>query len=675
MSEAVSAFLNGLLGIPVFVYIDDITFLGAESTIQLYADAMREFLGILGVAVAPEKTEIARYGEELEVLGIMFRPHADRCEIWVPEKKTAMIEEKTSEIMELIQTAPKAAANSARILDRLKRLSGYFIHTLFSRKRKRMTPLTKFIYWLTSNEKQFIPMIASEKNRRSLTFLLQRMSAFLRRREKYAIRTEDARRGRRHLFTDASADGTDVALGAVLYDHQQNSDYHLITHMDNSPAVHSVVKGQLRQPLTTAVIIALHEFQLEKLPSTYHFYAYVNTHANPADRRADAIAKDYGLLTVAQCLKMKANRPHATRPNNFYNTSRKRVEQCEEVPVKRMKATRLVPLHLSKKWSMSDQAVLRVWPSEEWYPRTEGLEDRNSKWKVYMQFCRCRNPSAFFEVEQYQHPAQVEWLKQHHPIVTWATLQSFGMFLIDHGYQTPLGYISVASQRLRELNVLDRENPHSSQIQTQTFERLKAVLADMDPTKAVPPTVAKVELLTKREQQAFSFWMSSGLRPQSMAHVRPDLIFGQQPVSDWVKVLVPVVKVNAKPGEFFAIFVPADCYDARMLPIEKSELASLCRRAGTTTYGPRRALAIFLRLAQVHQQILPRKECPRFRKFKERVQAHMGWSPSSDMWEEEYSKDALLYLRHTFAVHRKLKEWLTIPAARPDLGSWANYAN
>ncbi len=89
----------------------------------------------------------------------------------------------------------------------------------------------------------------------------------------------------------------------------------------------------------------------------------------------------------------------------------------------------------------------------------------------------------------------------------------------------------------------------------------------------------------------------------------------------------------------------------------------LCRKLGTTPYGVRRSLAMWLRFRSLECGATPAGDelaMKKFEVFKRKVTNHFGWSESSLMWEETYSVDCLKYINHKFYVHPDIQWWFTV---------------
>eukprot|EP00392_Amoebophrya_sp_AT5.2_P006327 g6338.t1 len=289
------------------------------------------------------------------------------------------------------------------------------------------------------------------------------------------------------------------------------------------------------------------------------------------------------------------------KKNNWHNDPKLKIEWFEDKKVRRARAKPLVGRKQAKEWPLSSQSILTIWRDEDWYMRNGGS------------------------------------------------------YLLDCGYLNPDAYVSVVGMRLRALNVLEQHNPHASVLMAQTFARLGALMLDHDSTKALPPNLSLAYKLTARERAIFSLWMQSGLRPRSLLHVRPDMIKRDQ-MSPWAEVAVPVVKVDPKPGEVFKIFVPAALVHEHLLPFTISDLAGICKTLGTTLYGPRRALALWFRIRAAELGIYPKLEDgksdnPAHVIFKCAVCTHMGWTPTSTMWEDEYTIDVFQHQYKSFHIH------------------------
>eukprot|EP00392_Amoebophrya_sp_AT5.2_P003948 g3953.t1 len=240
------------------------------------------------------------------------------------------------------------------------------------------------------------------------------------------------------------------------------------------------------------------------------------------------------------------------------------------------------------------------------------------------------------------------------------------MWLIDCEYQAPLHYMSLVGDRLRELNLLEKANPHAQNLMTKAFERVKKLVFENSPVKAVPPNLTKVSTLSPRHKATFAFWQQTGLRPVSLVEVRADMV-EIQPLSQYAKTKVPKIKVDALPGEIFSIKVPLPVYKKEMLPITKSDVTIIAMALGTTGYGPRRALAIWARLYMcelgIHDSSTDPTQKNRYLNYKTTVDEHLGWVAGSDMWTAEYSKDAWQWRDTAFAIHPLTANWFKTAGA------------
>lgn len=389
-----------------------------------------------------------------------------------------------------------------------------------------------------------------------------------------------------------------------------------------------------------------------------------------------ALARRFGLKPPK---KSKVAVRKLAKTDNYYNARNFRMETFEKSIFNDGKAKKLVTRADAKLWPLRDECVFRIWEDEPWYLRGGGrdkINNRNSKWRAWMHYCRLKLPHCFFEIDSIDTDAKAERFRRKHPNVTWTQLQKFGEFLADAEYRNPSHYVSAVGQRLRSINALDRYNPLSCCLMKQTFQRLNKLASDFSQKRAVPPNTAKMNLLTAREKMTFATWQQSGLRPKSMLELRRDMVYEEQD-SAFVRIIVPVVKVDPEPGEFFAVWIPKDCFDINTLPFTCQDLHSIAGKLGTTTYGVRRALAIWLRLLLMNLGIEPKIQdanhgkahkfsvgaCakwvanPKFEMFKTKVCAHLGWSKNSTTWEDVYSSDALQYLNTEFAISPLMRSW------------------
>eukprot|EP00392_Amoebophrya_sp_AT5.2_P005051 g5060.t1 len=643
VSEPFSHFLNHILGIPSCVYIDDIIFLGAPECIHLYADCVRKLAALLGLAVAPEKTEVATYSETIEILGINFTPQEHRMVVDLPQKKKDLINEKINTMLALLANEASIKAQCDSIKPELERLSGLFIHALFSRKHKRSIPVTKYIYeliWL--DEKEFRDKIFGKKSRKSLIMILKKINKTVQEEPPYEIAIFAATKGRKHVMTDASLDKSGkVALGGLTWLDEQDTcigysihlqqhelpaamrgqaimsyelialalaqrlfhrflhQAHLICHCDNIGAVYAIVKGQCDSAYATATTFVLNDFCTEHYPTSYQFYAYVSTNWNASDActRKD-LEKD---LIAAFAPRMEFSR--------------------EQI---------LAELHkMSEEISTAQQEFQLHMRKDE-----QGLQARNSKWRTWMQYTKYNRPDLHWEPDNYKHDHQVEWLKKNHPNVSWNEMQKCAMWLLDCDYKNPQHYMSTVGQRLRSLNALERENPHASAMMTSAFEKVKKLIVEASAQKAVPPNITRISELSTRHKKIFALWMQTGLRPASIVAIRDDMVETYE---------------NSNYVTLKAV------YKKECLPITKKDISEIAKTLGATTYGPRRGLAIWCRLHACEKGITPNSTNAntkqRFEDYRAEVGQHMGWMPRSNMWLDEYATDAFQWIHTPFAIH------------------------
>eukprot|EP00392_Amoebophrya_sp_AT5.2_P010927 g10997.t1 len=589
VSEPLNHFINRILGIPAYVYIDDIIFYGASECIGLYADSVRRLCALLGLAVAPEKTETASYGQTLEILGIEFTPHEDRCVIDLPLKKKQLIAEKVEALLALIKSDDTVKANFNSIRPELERIDGLFIHALFSRKHKRNIPATRFIYDLLAEDAEdFRKSIFGKKSRTTLSMMLKKINRTVQEAEPYVIQIRAATRGRHHMMTDASKDKSDkVALGGLVWlDESKCIGYSIHLNQNELPAT---MRGQSIMSYEL-IAVTLAQRLLRKHIDTTHVICHCDNAG--AVFAIEAQARSYGLQIQP---KVDQELKHMGATNNYHNDPKRAL-------------------------------------------------DRNSKWRTWMLYTRQFRPDLHWEPDNYEKDHQVQWLKQNHPDV----------WLIDCEYKYPQHYMSLVGQRLRSLNVLESKNPHAAAMMTQTFERVKKLVVEASAMKAHPPDLTRIANLNQREKKIFAMWQQCGLRPNSMISIRKDMVEHREE-SNYVKIKVPEIKIDAKPGEMFEVVIPKAVYKPEVLPISRNDLIKIAKELGTSTYGPRRGLAIWCRLLACEHGLTPNSTNPvtkqRFQDLKTEVGQHFGWLPKSNMWIDEYAVDAFQWINTSFAIH------------------------
>eukprot|EP00392_Amoebophrya_sp_AT5.2_P013731 g13860.t1 len=703
ISESVSRMLNVIFKIPTFVYVDDIIIFASDELLQLYTDTARRLLAKLGVAVAPEKTTLCFKGQKIEILGIDFAPTEEKAEISLPEKKAALLGAKADELLRLLADGGFPTIGLDQLRKKLESFTGSVLHAIYNRRHKAGLPLTRFIFSMTKDKGVFPQKIGSARNREILRLLIQRIKASIESREVWSIKLNAAGQGRLHLMADASSSDGVVAIGGILYHLNGSSSgytrylrqrelppilrghsilvyellaivvaikifkssikgHNLIAHCDNTAAVFGIVKGQLHARTPTAVIAALVSECNESIPDTYTLWAYINTLANAAD--------------ACTRVPKAATQVHGPK-HNYYNSHKLKLHHYEEKsapPPKRAKATSIVHPKQHVAWPLKEESIFIIWPGERWHNRNDpqAVNKRNSKWRTWMYWCFHHEPTLFFNADLIKTKQQAQLLEQLHPSVKWSTLQIYGEYLADCEYRNPENYISLVGGRLREINALERGNVRATVLMTQTFSRMARLMEDRLPQKAIPPNLAKLDLLTRREKQTFVFWTQCGLRPKSMTQVRSDMIHEEPMMGAFTRVMVPSIKIAPKQGETFAVWVPSDCLAKSMFPVDENELNRIAQKLGATGYGPRRALAIYLKLFQgmlgIQVRDLDGNVSHRFTRYKSLVDTHMGWTEGSNMWEKEYSVDCWSYQQSRFAISAKLKSWFDIVSRSESCG-------
>eukprot|EP00392_Amoebophrya_sp_AT5.2_P010517 g10581.t1 len=467
---------------------------------DLYMDSIREMLAIAGIAVAPEKCEVAPMGEPLEMLGIIFHVYEDRIEVHLSNKKIRMISGKI--------------------------------------------------------DKKQLP-----ENLRRASILVY---------ELIAIKIAQV------VFADEYAEAS------------------VVQHCDNAGAVYGLVKGKQKK--------------------TGNKYSGVLPHFR---------------LEIQEHLKEDPKRPRAEN---------------------------IVPRAVSSKWPLTDAQIIFVWPEESAHLGSEkGLPVRNSKWRAWMLYTLANLKETLFDPNSIKTKEQCQALRDGHPNVLWAQLQLFGQWLYEKEIQTPKACVALVAQRLRSLNALERFNPQSGHLQTLTFKALETYGERFEPCRAMPPDTAKVNRLSRREQVLFTIWMATGLRKESMASIRNDLIQLVTPEKKFMQAIIPAIKSVPVPGETFSVYFPAKLYSEGIFPVEPLELDKIAMTLGTTSHGVRRALAIYLRRRAAEVGATPGTR--EYAIFKKRVCDSFAWTQNSLMWEGVYSLDVIKYVNTTFMVHPDVDAW------------------
>eukprot|EP00392_Amoebophrya_sp_AT5.2_P017269 g17599.t1 len=316
--------------------------------------------------------------------------------------------------------------------------------------------------------------------------------------------------------------------------------------------------------------------------------------------------------------------------NQFQVTKIEQLGELAPPPNKRGKVEPVVPKELAKEWPLREHSVITLWPDEDFFLRNNGLASRNAKWKAWMFYCKNHLKKAFFEVDKYQNREQAEFLREHHPNIMRSEVQQFGIFLLDCDYKNPEHYVSLVGQRLRSINALERGNMMAHALMNQTINRLKRLGVEWSKHGAFPPDLTACEHLSNRHKMIFEFWMATGLRPKSLQSIRADLAYRQ-------------------------------CGS-------QEDLVKITKTLNTSLYGPRRALAIYLRLRTCElgvKAILPGgKANPTFLAMKAEVNRWMGWSKTSNMWETVYAVDAWDWKHTGFQIHPLVRSYFDSVALR-----------
>eukprot|EP00392_Amoebophrya_sp_AT5.2_P005829 g5839.t1 len=546
ISELLDKVLNEILMMPALVYIDDIAFAATPGLIDLYMETIRKMLAIAGIAVAPEKCETAKMGEEIEILGIVFVCYPDRIEVYLSTKKINSITKKMSEAAHL---------------------------------------LTKLQLQIEEEAKPPDPAAEKQEGRPKMDVwdvfhALEEVSGLFIR----------ATFWRNVLFRDAFRDSS-----AVM-------------HCDNAGAACGLVKEQLRQQQT----------------------------------------------------RSKKTGNHYSGAMDKYTAEK--IDLTKEDP-RRPRAQNVVPRCISQQWPMSSDQTLYVWPEECVHLSTDGgLQGRNSKWRVWMYYV-CHNiPDAFFLPSAIDTTEKCRQLREQRPNILWAQLQLFAHWLMEKEIQKAKIYISLVSQRLRSLCALERGNPQSNHLQTLTLKNVEAYAENFKPARAVPPSIDFVRRLSFKQQRIFSIWISTGLRKDSMASLRPDMVNLVMPEGKFMEAAATSVKSIPLPGELFKVYFPAALcappYSAEdLFPVSPYELDRIAHAVKTTSHGIRRGLAIYLRKRCADVGAIPGSK--EFAIFKQRVCDAFGWTRNSVMWEEIYTEDAALYVSCRLLIHKDIDTWFT----------------
>eukprot|EP00392_Amoebophrya_sp_AT5.2_P014674 g14835.t1 len=201
----------------------------------------------------------------------------------------------------------------------------------------------------------------------------------------------------------------------------------------------------------------------------------------------------------------------------------------------------------------------------------------------------------------------------------------------------------------------------AQQLQSYTYDNLSRYAKLYAPTRANPPDLSKLPLLTVNEQKIYVMWASTGLRKSSFASVRLDLA---QMTDDrqFVRITVPSVKAVPVPGETFSTFIPRAIFFSEVFPVSETQLDIIARKMGTTSHGVRRALALYLRRRAAELGPMPREdgtssvEC---QTFKNKVNYFFGWTHGSTMWEEHYSTDVVNFVNCDFTARPAIDKWFT----------------
>eukprot|EP00392_Amoebophrya_sp_AT5.2_P001209 g1211.t1 len=694
VSELVSRVINELMEIPVAVYIDDITFMATPRLQELYMSSIREMLAIAGIAVAPEKCEgkIAKefrasfdfdsLYEELEQVSGLFI-HAT---YWRNVKRGVPLARFIYDLLAFKGNFCDRICSQG-CLRSLKLLLAGMIEEVQLQKRmvlRRSVAIRKRLHVMTdasaseSDNRVAFGGLLFREDGSSVGFSLHTTQAELPpnlRRASILVYELIAIRVAQLVFAE------DYAAASV------------VQHCDNAAAVYGLAKGSLKCSLATSIVMDIGNTNMDREDLT--FYAYINTHANPSDActRTDmlnALAKAYhtqftispqtvreiieeiasesevcelnGWKTLEQLEAEATKKGKPKKTGNKYSGTlpqfKLEIQEALEEDPRRPKAENIVPRAVSNRWPLSEAQTIFVWPEESVHLGTEkGLPIRNSKWRVWMLYTITYLKEALFDPNSVKTKSDYDTLREHHPNVLWAQLQIFGQWLYEKETQQPKSYVALVAQRLRSLNCLEKHSPQANHLQTLTFKALETYGERFEPCRAMPPDVEKSHRLDSRQQLLFAVWMSTGLRKESMASLRPDLMQIVTPQNKFMHAIVPSVKSVPVPGETFSVYFPAKLYREGLFPVEAHELDKIAQLLGTTSHGMRRALAIYLRRRAAEVNALPGTK--EYQIFKRRVCEHFAWTQNSLMWEDIYSLDVIKYVNAKFYVHPDVDAWFT----------------
>eukprot|EP00392_Amoebophrya_sp_AT5.2_P000455 g456.t1 len=153
-----------------------------------------------------------------------------------------------------------------------------------------------------------------------------------------------------------------------------------------------------------------------------------NDHLSPIQERLSLpVFKKHG-WKLAHELEPTPYEVACGKPNNHYNgVDMKKTleywEKLEEDP-KRPRAENIVPRSVSRQWNFTVENALLIWPEEQGHILTSsGMQNRNSRWRVWMYYIHHYLPHFFFNPATITSWEKYEHLRAVHPNVQWAHLQ------------------------------------------------------------------------------------------------------------------------------------------------------------------------------------------------------------------------------------------------------------
>eukprot|EP00392_Amoebophrya_sp_AT5.2_P005043 g5052.t1 len=201
----------------------------------------------------------------------------------------------------------------------------------------------------------------------------------------------------------------------------------------------------------------------------------------------------------------------------------------------------------------------------------------------------------------------------------------------------------------------------AGQLQSLTFDNLNRYSQLFEPIRAMPPDLTRLPLLELREQRIFGMWSITGLRKCSLSSIRKDCLTVSED-QRFVKAMIPSIKSLPVPGEYFYAYIPKDIFYNDVFPVTPMELDAIAHKLHTTSHGVRRALALQLRRRCAEIGLRPdpdSRHSKEYLVYRQKVSDLFGWTCSSTMWEDVYSKDIAIHRNATFSMRPAVDRYFT----------------